>query len=150
MRKVNLTSNKEADRETVPVEEVKCLVLKGIEEEEEEEEKVEVSNQKEDEAWIIDYLDIYLLISTNVWLTGHGRREACQQGCGADQQVEGGGEGVCPGEGCLQTGRLETHPLVRLISQSQSQIANCNNVRTWSLANLDFIGHDRIRGYHRS
>ena len=60
MRKVNLTSNKEADRETVPVEEVKCLVLKGIEEEEEEEEeKVEVSDQKEDEAWIIDYLDIY-------------------------------------------------------------------------------------------
>ena len=59
VRKVNLTNNKEADRETVPVEEVKCLVLKGIEEEEEEEEKVEVSNQKEDEAWIIDYLDIY-------------------------------------------------------------------------------------------
>ena len=54
VRKVNLTSNKEADRETVPVEEVKCLVLKGIEEEEEEEEKVEVSNQKEDEAWSID------------------------------------------------------------------------------------------------
>jgi len=49
VRKVNLTNNKEADRETVPVEEVKCLVLKGIEEEEEEE-KVEVSNQKEDEA----------------------------------------------------------------------------------------------------
>ena len=61
MRKVNLTSNKEADRETVPVEEVKCLVLKGIEEEEEEEEeeKVEVSNQKENEAWCINYLDIY-------------------------------------------------------------------------------------------
>ena len=59
VRKVNLTNNKEADRETVPVEEVKCLVLKGIEEEEEEEEKVEVSNQKEDEAWSIDYLDIY-------------------------------------------------------------------------------------------
>ena len=59
LRKVNLTNNKEADRETVPVEEVKCLVLKGIEEEEEEEEKVEVSDQKEDEAWKIDYLDIY-------------------------------------------------------------------------------------------
>ena len=107
------------------MEEVKCLVLKGIEEEEEEEEeKVEVSDQKEDEAWSINYLDLdrYLLISTNVWLPGHGRREAGQQGCGADQQVEGGGEGVCPGEGCLQTGRLETHPLVRLISQSQSPI----------------------------
>ena len=60
MRKVNLTSNKEADRETVPVEEVKCLVLKGIEEEEEEEEeKVDVSNQKEDEARNQNYLDIY-------------------------------------------------------------------------------------------
>ena len=64
MRKVNLASNKEADRETVPVEEVKCLVLKGIEEEEEEEEKVEVSDQKEDEAWKIDYLDI--CISTHI------------------------------------------------------------------------------------
>ena len=60
MRKVNLTSSKEADRETVPVEEVKCLVLKGIEEEEEEEEeKVEVSDQKEDE--VSNYL-----ISTNI------------------------------------------------------------------------------------
>ena len=60
MRKVNLTSNKEADRETVPVEEVKCLVLKGIEEEEEEEEKVEVSDQKEDK--VSNYL-----ISTHIY-----------------------------------------------------------------------------------
>ena len=84
--------NKDED-ETVPVEQVKCLVLKDDVEDENEE-----SSAGKDEEERIRFREYSKLMLAFNCLAIHGCCEACQQSCRKEKQMESGGEGVCAGQ----------------------------------------------------
>lgn len=91
--------NNEAEDETVPVEQVKCLVLKDdVEAENEESSEGKDEEEREILTGIFECnFEIFLLIIGNYRCC-----QARQQSCRKEEQVEGGGERVCSGQGCLK------------------------------------------------
>ena len=89
--------NNEAEDETVPVEQVKCLVLKDDVEAENEE-----SSEGKDEEEREILTGIYECNYDWLIIGNYRCCQACQQSCRKEKQVEGGGERVCSGQGCLK------------------------------------------------